>query len=56
MSLIVDLASWALILAGSFFVVVGMVGVVRMPDLFTRLHAASARIETSPCPAATTRG
>lgn len=40
-ALLIDIASWALILGGSFFVVVGMVGLLRMPDVFTRLHAAS---------------
>ena len=30
-----------LILAGSFFTVVGAIGLVRMPDVFTRMHAAS---------------
>ena len=35
-----DLLSAALILAGGFFLVVGGVGLVRLPDLFTRLHAA----------------
>ena len=39
--LVADLASWALILLGSFFTVVGMFGLVRMPELFTRMHAAS---------------
>jgi multicomponent Na+:H+ antiporter subunit G len=39
--LVVDIASWALILAGSFFTVVGMLGLVRMPEVFTRMHAAS---------------
>lgn len=29
-----------LILAGSFFFVVGAVGIYRMPDVFTRMHAA----------------
>jgi multicomponent Na+:H+ antiporter subunit G len=33
--------SWALILAGGFFTVVGAAGLVRMPDVFTRMHAAS---------------
>ena len=32
--------SWILIGAGSFFVVVGATGIVRMPDVFTRMHAA----------------
>lgn len=39
--LAVEIASWALILLGSFFTVVGAIGVVRMPDVFTRMHAAS---------------
>jgi multicomponent Na+:H+ antiporter subunit G len=38
---ILELASWALISAGSFFTVVGALGLVRMPDVFTRMHAAS---------------
>ncbi len=29
------------ILAGSFFIVVGAIGLVRMPDFYTRMHAAS---------------
>ena len=40
LSWIVDLASWALILSGSALVVIGAIGLVRMPDLFTRMHAA----------------
>jgi multicomponent Na+:H+ antiporter subunit G len=38
---VLDALSWVLILAGSFFTVVGALGLVRMPDLFTRMHAAS---------------
>ena len=34
-------ASWALIGAGTFFIIVGAVGILRMPDLFTRMHAVS---------------
>ena len=41
MSTAIDLASWALILSGSFFTVVGAFGLVRMPEIFTRIHAAS---------------
>jgi len=37
----VDLASWALIAAGSAFAVVGAFGLLRMPDFYTRMHAAS---------------
>ena len=36
----VHILSWAFILAGSFFVLVGSVGLIRMPDVFTRMHAA----------------
>ncbi|MFP3943573.1 MAG: monovalent cation/H(+) antiporter subunit G [Alphaproteobacteria bacterium] len=36
----IDLASWASILAGSFFLVAGAIGVLRLPDFFTRQHAA----------------
>lgn len=39
--MIADLISWLLLAAGGFFVLVGGVGVLRMPDLYTRLHAAS---------------
>jgi multicomponent Na+:H+ antiporter subunit G len=38
---LLDIASWGLILAGSFFIVVGAFGMLRMPELFTRMHAAS---------------
>lgn len=41
LSQIADIASWILLLAGSFFYVVGMFGLHRMPDLFTRMHAVS---------------
>lgn len=33
--------SWAMVLAGSFFVLVGSIGLIRLPELFTRMHAAS---------------
>lgn len=33
--------SWLLILAGGFFTLVGAIGFVRMPDVYTRMHAAS---------------
>ena len=38
---LIDIASWVLIALGSFFVVTGAVGLVRMPDVYTRIHAAS---------------
>jgi multicomponent Na+:H+ antiporter subunit G len=36
-----DIASWALLVAGGLFSIVGAIGLLRMPDLFTRMHAAS---------------
>lgn len=44
-SALISLLSDILLIAGSMFVIVGAVGIVRMPDFFTRLHAASV-IET----------
>jgi multicomponent Na+:H+ antiporter subunit G len=41
MALAVDILSWALVLLGSFFTVAGAIGLVRMPDVFTRMHATS---------------
>jgi multicomponent Na+:H+ antiporter subunit G len=41
MSLALDLLSWVLIVAGGFFCIVGAVGMLRMPDFYTRVHAAS---------------
>jgi multicomponent Na+:H+ antiporter subunit G len=38
---IVDALSWACLLAGGFFSVVGGIGLIRMPDFYTRMHAAS---------------
>ncbi len=34
-------ASWLCMLLGSFFAIVGAFGLVRMPEVFTRMHAAS---------------
>ena len=38
--LILEVLSWISILGGLFFMIVGTIGVVRMPDVYTRLHAA----------------
>jgi multicomponent Na+:H+ antiporter subunit G len=38
---IVWIVSWAFMLCGCVFVVSGAVGIIRMPDLYTRLHAVS---------------
>jgi multicomponent Na+:H+ antiporter subunit G len=39
--LLVEIASWLCILLGSLFTLVGAFGLVRMPEVFTRMHAAS---------------
>ena len=41
MSAVVDAASWLLLVAGGLFAIVGAVGLLRMPEFFTRVHAAS---------------
>ena len=50
MSVAVDIASWILLVAGGLFCIVGAVGLLRMPDFYTRIHAASVSdaIPTSP--------
>ncbi|MGD9952308.1 MAG: monovalent cation/H(+) antiporter subunit G [Burkholderiales bacterium] len=45
MAWLLDAASFALLAAGGFFCVAGGVGMLRMPDFYTRMHAASV-IET----------
>lgn len=39
--LFIDALSWVLLSLGGLFVFVGGVGALRMPDLYTRMHAAS---------------
>ena len=39
--LIVDILSWGLIVIGSVAMLIGGVGVLRFPDVYTRMHAAS---------------
>ena len=36
----IDIASWVLLIGGAFFCVVGGVGLLRLPDFFTRCHGA----------------
>jgi multicomponent Na+:H+ antiporter subunit G len=40
-SLALDILSWLCIVAGGVFCVIGAFGLVRMPDFYTRVHAAS---------------
>jgi len=41
MSAIIDAASWILLVAGGLSCIIGAVGLLRMPDFYTRVHAAS---------------
>ena len=41
MSMILDILGWVLLCAGGFFCVIGALGLNRMPDVFTRMHATS---------------
>ena len=41
MSMLVDLFSWAFILLGSFLLLTGSLGLIRLPDFWSRLHGAS---------------
>ena len=41
MDVIVEILSWFSIVAGSAFLIIGSVGIIRFPDFWSRLHAAS---------------
>lgn len=41
MSELINALSWACLVAGAVFCVIGTVGLIRMPDFYTRVHAAS---------------
>ncbi|WP_296490255.1 monovalent cation/H(+) antiporter subunit G [Rhodoferax sp.] len=45
MSILITSASWLFLVLGGVFCIVGAIGLVRMPDFYTRMHAASV-IET----------
>lgn len=38
MALIIEIASWTCIVIGSFFCIVGGIGLLRLPDFFSRMH------------------
>lgn len=40
MTLALDILSWTLLAVGSFFVLIGGIGLLRMPDFFSRTHPA----------------
>lgn len=41
MALLLDALSWFMLIGGGLFVLIGGVGIVRLPDVYTRMHAAS---------------
>ena len=41
MAIVIDILSWALIIIGCLAMLTGGVGVLRFPDVYTRMHAAS---------------
>ncbi len=41
MQIFVEIVSSLLIIAGTFFFFVGVVGLIRMPDVFSRMHATT---------------
>lgn len=48
MALILDVVSWMLLSLGGVFVFIGALGALRMPDLYTRMHAASVTDSVGP--------
>ena len=48
MNNIINLLSWVSLVAGSTFLIIGTIGLIRFPDFFTRLHAASI-VDTLGC-------
>ncbi len=41
MNIILDILSWFSLVAGGVILIIGTIGMLRFPDFFTRLHAAS---------------
>lgn len=39
-AMILDIVSWVLIGAGAFFAITGAIGMLRLPDVFSRMHGA----------------
>jgi multicomponent Na+:H+ antiporter subunit G len=40
MDTLVDIASWVLLVSGGAFCIVGGLGLLRLPDVYARMHAA----------------
>lgn len=41
MTILLDSLSWLLLISGGVFVLISTIGMLRFPDFYTRLHAAS---------------
>jgi multicomponent Na+:H+ antiporter subunit G len=39
--LFINVIGWILLILGSFFCLVGSIGLIRLPDFYARVHAAS---------------
>ena len=48
MEMMLDVISWLLLSAGGVFVLIGGIGALRMPNLYTRMHAASVTDSMAP--------
>ncbi len=40
MAIVLDILSWGLLAIGSVMLIIGGIGVVRLPDVFARMHGA----------------
>ena len=40
MEIIINIASWFFVISGVFLIFTGTLGILRLPDFYTRLHAA----------------
>ena len=40
MDMVLDIVSWACLVSGSVFALIGAIGVIRLPDVFARMHGA----------------
>ncbi|MEE9390954.1 MAG: monovalent cation/H(+) antiporter subunit G [Planctomycetota bacterium] len=41
MTVLCDILSWFCFIAGGAFLIIGALGILRFPDIYTRMHAAS---------------
>ncbi len=41
MSMLIDILSWIMLLTGSILLIIGAIGLHRLPEFFTRTHAGS---------------